>query len=346
MPEDLTIALDAMGGDHGIDSVIPAAVSRIRADDSLRLILVGDESLIQQRLEVLKAAADDRLVVHHATECIGMDESPVDALRGKPDSSMRQGLNLLPEGKAQALVSSGNTGALMALSRAIVRTLPGIDRPAIETTVPSLDGRTHILDLGANVDCRAKRLLQFAVMGSVLARELEGVPEPKVGLLNVGQEAIKGNRQVQEADALLCDSGLNYVGYVEGDDIYCGAVDVVVCDGFVGNVALKTTEGVARMLGSFLRQEFKKGLTARLGLFAAAPVLRRFRRRIDPRRYDGANLLGLRHVVIKSHGGSDAFAFEQAILQAQNAVRRRVPDRIGQHIASLLNSSENEANEP
>ncbi len=338
MTDPLTIALDVMGGDHGIDSVLPAAVNCINEDASLRLLLVGDEPLICERLQTLGAVDHAHLLVQHASERIEMAESPLNALRGKQDSSMRRGLEMVAQGQAQAFVSSGNTGALVALSHSVVGMLPGIDRPALETTMPSLNGRTHILDLGANVDCRAERLLQFAVMGSVLAAELEGIARPRIGLLNVGQEAIKGNRQVQQADALLRDTDLNYIGYVEGDDIYCGEVDVVVCDGFVGNIALKTTEGVARMLSRFLQGEFKRGLYPRLALLASAPLLRRFRHRVDPRQYDGAHLLGLRHVVIKSHGGADATAFAQAIRAAQQAARRNVPTHIQQHIEPLLNT--------
>ncbi len=336
MTDSVTIALDVMGGDHGADSVLPAAVSRLKTDPSLRLILVGDESLIRERLKALGPAPEDRMVVHHASEQIEMGERPMQALRGKPDSSMRVGLNLLRDGEAQAFVSAGNTGALVALSHFVVRMLPGIDRPAIQSTVPALKGHTHVLDLGGNVDSRAEHLLQFAVMGSVLAQELDDNPSPRVGLLNVGEENIKGNRQVQAADVLLRESKLNYIGYIEGDDIYCGEVDVVVCDGFVGNISLKTTEGVARMLTTSLKEEFKRSLYSRLAMILAAPILKGFRRLFDPRRYNGASLLGLRHVVIKSHGSADAFAFEQAIVRAQQEARRDLPMQIDQNIDTLL----------
>ncbi len=336
MTDSVTIALDVMGGDHGADSVLPAAVSRLKTDPSLRLILVGDESLIRERLKALGPTPEDRMVVHHASEQIEMGERPMQALRGKPDSSMRVGLNLLRDGEAQAFVSAGNTGALVALSHFVVRMLPGIDRPAIQSTVPALKGHTHVLDLGGNVDSRAEHLLQFAVMGSVLAQELDDNPSPRVGLLNVGEENIKGNRQVQAADVLLRESKLNYIGYIEGDDIYCGEVDVVVCDGFVGNISLKTTEGVARMLTTSLKEEFKRNLYSRLAMILAAPILKGFRRLFDPRRYNGASLLGLRHVVIKSHGSADAFAFEQAIVRAQQEARRDLPMQIDQNIDTLL----------
>ena len=336
MTDSVTIALDVMGGDHGADSVLPAAVSRLNADSGLQLILVGDETLIHERLKALGPVPEDRLIVHPASEQIAMDEPPMQALRGKKDSSMRVGLSLLRDGGAGAFVSAGNTGALVALSHFVVRMLPGIDRPAIQTTVPSLNGHTHVLDLGGNVDSRAEHLLQFAAMGSVLAQVLDDCDRPRVGLLNVGEETTKGNRQVQAADVLLRDSQLNYIGYVEGDDIYCGEVDVVVCDGFVGNISLKTTEGVARMLSTFLKQEFKRSLYRRAAMILAAPILRGFRHLIDPRRYNGASLLGLRHVVIKSHGNADAFAFEQAIIRAQQEARRDLPMRIDRNIDSLL----------
>ena len=336
MTDSVTIALDVMGGDHGADSVLPAAVSQLQADPSLRLILVGDESLIRERLKGLGSLPESRMVVHHASEQIEMGEPPMQALRGKPDSSMRVGLNLLRDGEAQAFVSAGNTGALVALSHFVVRMLPGIDRPAIQSTVPSLNGHTHVLDLGGNVDSRAEHLLQFAVMGSVLAQVLDDNARPRVGLLNVGEENIKGNRQVQAADVLLRESRLNYIGFIEGDDIYCSDVDVVVCDGFVGNISLKTTEGVARMLITFLKEEFKRNLYRRLAMALSAPILKGFRRLFDPRRYNGASLLGLRHVVIKSHGSADAFAFEQAIIRARQEARRDLPMRIDQNIDTLL----------
>ena len=336
MTDTVTIALDVMGGDHGADSVLPAAVSKLRADPSLCLILVGDETLIRERLKTLPSVPEDRMILHHASEQVAMDDPPLQALRGKKDSSMRVGLNLLREGDAQAFVSAGNTGALVALSHFVVRMLPGIDRAAIQSTVPSLNGHTHVLDLGGNVDSRAEHLLQFAVMGSVLAQELDGNVRPQVGLLNVGEETIKGNRQVQAADVLLRESKLNYIGYVEGDDIYCGDVDVVVCDGFVGNTLLKTTEGVARMLSTFLQEEFKRNLYRRSAMALSAPILKGFRHLVDPRRYNGASLLGLRHVVIKSHGSADAFAFEQAIARAQQEARRDLPVRIDQNIGTLL----------
>ena len=335
MAKLLTIALDAMGGDHGIESVLPAAAARLKADPAVHLILVGDQAQIENRLESFQLERSDRLRVHHASEQVAMDEDPIQAMRHKKDSSIRVGLELVRQGEAQALVSAGNTGALVGLSRFVLGMLPGIRRPAIHSTVPSLNGSTHVLDLGGNVDCTAENLLQFAIMGSVLAQTLEGIERPRVGLLNVGAEAIKGNRQVREADGLLRASPLHYIGYVEGDDVYCSDIDVVVCDGFVGNVSLKTTEGVARMLSTFLREEFKCSLYRRVAMVVAAPILRGFRRRIDPRRYNGASLLGLQHVVIKSHGRADGFSFERAILRAQQEVERDLPTHIERHLLGL-----------
>ncbi|MFA7388240.1 MAG: phosphate acyltransferase PlsX, partial [Thiohalobacteraceae bacterium] len=264
----------------------------------------------------------------HAAEVVGMDESPSRALRFKKDSSMRVAIDLVKDGRAQACVSAGNTGALMATARYVLKTLPGIDRPAISSEIPSIQGYTQVLDLGANVDCSAEHLFQFAVMGSVLANAVHGLDAPRVGLLNIGEEEIKGNEQVREAAALLTGSSLNYIGFVEGNDVYTGGVDVVVCDGFVGNVALKTSEGVAKMIGHFMREEFSRTLLTRLIGALAMPVLKAFRNRIDPRSYNGATLLGLRGIVIKSHGGADAVAFENAINVAVLEVRKAVPDRI------------------
>lgn len=329
MSADITIALDAMGGDHGADTVIPAALNTLEHQADLRLILVGEQTLLEQSLQRAGySATDGRLQIQHAAEVVGMDESPSRALRFKKDSSMRVAIDLVKDGRAQACVSAGNTGALMATARYVLKTLPGIDRPAISSEIPSIQGYTQVLDLGANVDCSAEHLFQFAVMGSVLANAVHGLDAPRVGLLNIGEEEIKGNEQVREAAALLTRSSLNYIGFVEGNDVYTGGVDVVVCDGFVGNVALKTSEGVAKMIGHFMREEFSRTLLTRLIGALAMPVLKAFRNRIDPRSYNGATLLGLRGIVIKSHGGADAVAFENAINVAVLEVRKAVPDRI------------------
>jgi glycerol-3-phosphate acyltransferase PlsX len=265
-----------------------------------------------------------------------MGEPPAQALRNKKDSSMRVAINLVKQNQAQACVSAGNTGALMATARYVLHTLAGIDRPAIITTLPSLNGHTHMLDLGANVDCKAENLFQFAVMGSVLSSAVDDIEKPKVGLLNVGQEAIKGNDQVKEANVLLKASALNYIGYVEGDDIYCGDVDVVVCDGFVGNVSLKTSEGVAKLISNFAKQSFTKNIYTKLVALLAMPVLKEFKNSIDPRRYNGASLLGLQGIVIKSHGGADAYSFEHAISMALLEAKKKVPQLIDKQLEIFL----------
>jgi glycerol-3-phosphate acyltransferase PlsX len=331
MADRLTLALDAMGGDHGPGVVVPAALEFMGARRDCRLILVGREEAIRDHLPG-EARADDRIVVHHASQEVGMDELPSKALRGKKDSSMRVAINLVKDGTADACVSAGNTGALMATARFVLKTLPHVDRPAIITAIPSLDGQTHMLDLGANVDCSAEHLFQFAVMGSELVRAVQGLEAPRVGLLNIGEEEIKGNDQVRAAHDLLVASSLNYVGYVEGDDIYIGDVDVVVSDGFVGNVALKSSEGVAKLIAQMLKRRFGRNPLSRLSGLLALPVLRGFRDDVDPRRYNGASLLGLRGIVIKSHGGADALAFEHALKIAEKEVRSRVIGRIEREV--------------
>jgi glycerol-3-phosphate acyltransferase PlsX len=265
-----------------------------------------------------------------------MDEPPAQALRYKKDSSMRVAVDLVKSGAAHACVSAGNTGALMAISRFVLKTLPGIDRPAIATVLPNIRGsHTYVLDLGANVDCTAEHLLQFGIMGAMLVAAVEHKERPTVGLLNIGVEDIKGNEAVKQAAGLLRESGLNFVGNVEGDDIYKGTVDVVVCDGFVGNVALKSSEGVAQMMSTVMREEFSRNLFTRLAALIALPVIRAFRHRLDHRRYNGASLLGLRGIVIKSHGSADVFAFGQAIERAVDEVRNSVPERIEKRMAQL-----------
>lgn len=335
MSRSFTIALDAMGGDYGPAVVVPAALKAARRyGGSVDLILVGREEALRE--EVARHGADgglENLRIHHASQTVGMDEPPSQALRSKKDSSMRVAVNLVKEGVADACVSAGNTGALMATARYVLKTLPGIDRPAICTTFPCLGGCFHLLDLGANVDCSAEHLFQFAVMGSVLAEANDDIEAPRVALLNLGEEAIKGNDQVKGAAQMLQSSDLNYVGYVEGDSMYQGVADIVVCDGFVGNVALKSSEGVAAVISHYLREEFRRNLFTKLAGLVALPVLRSLRRRLDPRQYNGASLLGLRGVVIKSHGGADAVAFEQAIevgvLEAEKAVPALIDERLG-----------------
>jgi phosphate acyltransferase len=332
---EITIAIDAMGGDHGPHVTVRAALDFLRQEPDINIVLVGLEDVIRAELKANKADAGTRLRIHHASEVVKMDDPLPVALRTKKDSSMRVTADLVKRGEADAGVSAGNTGALMAVSRFVLKTLPGIDRPAIASTLPSRTGSTYVLDLGANVDCTAENLLQFGIMGAALAAAIEHKERPSVGLLNIGEEDIKGNDVVKQAGELLKVSGLNFQGNVEGDDIYKGTVDVVVCDGFVGNVALKTSEGLAKLIGDLLRSEFKKNLITRLAGFIALPILRAFKRKLDPRRYNGASLLGLNGVIIKSHGSADVFAFEQAILKAVEEVRggllRRIAEQVGAH---------------
>jgi phosphate acyltransferase len=335
MSNGVTIALDAMGGDFGPPVVVPAALRALEQDDDLRVILVGDEAILATTLEHRKAAGNDRLKVHHASQKVGMDEAPSSALRNKKDSSMRVAIDLVKNGAAGACVSAGNTGALMATARFVLKMLPGIDRPAICTSLPSMTAHTWMLDLGANVDCNAEHLLQFALMGSVLAGAVDNNYQPRIGLLNIGEEEIKGNEQVKEAARLLSGSPLNYSGYAEGDDIYKGTFDVIVCDGFVGNISLKTSEGVARMIAHFIRQEFTRNLLTRFAALIAMPVLRSFRKRIDPRCYNGASLLGLRGIVIKSHGSADVLSFANAIKVAVVEARESVPQRISSQLQTF-----------
>ena len=328
MSNEISIALDAMGGDSGLDVVVPAAIAAVNQHPDVQIILVGDAAKLQPAITAAAATANPRLKIHHASQTVEMDELASAAMRNKKDSSMRVALNLVKDGVANACVSAGNTGALMATSRFVLKMLPGIDRPAICTSLPSLTGHTWMLDLGANVDCNAEHLLQFSLMGSVLATAVDGNKHPRVGLLNIGEEEIKGNEQVKEAAQLLSEGMPNYAGYAEGDDIYKGGFDVIVCDGFVGNVSLKSSEGVAKMIAAFIKQEFRRNIFTKLAALIAMPVLKAFRRRIDPRAYNGASLLGLRGIVIKSHGGADAFAFANAIRVAILQVRENVPERI------------------
>jgi len=326
------IALDAMGGDHGPKVVVPAAVEFLQEDPEVELVLVGRE----EKLTPFLPSSIDRLRIHPAAQEVGMDELPSKALRTKKDSSMRVAIDLVKSGDAHACVSAGNTGALMATARFVLKMLPNVDRPAIITALPSIEGHTYMLDLGANVDCSADHLFQFAVMGSELVSAVDGNVSPRIGLLNIGQEEIKGNEQVKQAHELLSASSLNYIGYVEGDDVYCGGVDVVVCDGFVGNVALKSTEGVAKMITHFLKQGFKRNWMTKLAGLMVMPVMRDFKQTIDPRRYNGASLLGLRGIVIKSHGGADVLAFKNAIGIAKKEVHSDVPNRIAREVGSHL----------
>lgn len=325
---NITIAIDAMGGDHGPGVVIPAVLEALKRDSHLNVVLVGMTEAIASELRRHRASPGSRISVHHASEIVAMDEPPQSALKNKKDSSMRVAINLVKQGDAHACVSAGNTGALMATARFVLKTLPGIDRPAIASTLPGLTGHTTLMDLGANTDCTAEHLLQFAIMGAMLVSCVEHKENPSVGLLNIGTEEIKGNEVVKRANTLLRASHLNFYGNVEGDDIYKCTTDLVVCDGFVGNVALKVSEGLARTVRTFLTEEFKRNWLTRVAALISLPVLRAFRKRVDPRRYNGASLLGLRGIVVKSHGGADSYAFMHAILTAAEEVRSGVLERI------------------
>ncbi|MBE0620563.1 MAG: phosphate acyltransferase PlsX [Burkholderiales bacterium] len=331
---DTTVAIDCMGGDHGPGVTVPAALNFQKSHPQSTLVLVGLQEAIEAELRAHRAAPGQHLRLHNATETVGMDEAPAQALRGKKDSSMRVAVNLVKSGEAHACVSAGNTGALMAISRFVLKTLPGIDRPAIAGIVPTLKGEAYVLDMGANVNCTPEHLLQFAIMGAMLVSAMQHKDRPSIGLLNIGEEAIKGNDVVKEAAELLRASGLNFYGNVEGDDIFKGTTDVVVCDGFVGNVMLKSVEGAAKMLRDFLKEEFKRNWFTYLCGIIAMPVLSAFKHRMDPARYNGASLLGLKGIVVKSHGSADSFAFESAIARAFDEVREGVLQRISQRMAA------------
>jgi glycerol-3-phosphate acyltransferase PlsX len=325
-----------MGGDYGPSVTIPACISSLERYPDLHLIVVGRSQDIEDELGASKSRFGDRLRIRQASEIVAMDEAPGLALRNKKDSSMRVAINAVRSGEAQACVSAGNTGALMASARFVLKTLPGIDRPAIVGRIPSLRGHVHMLDLGANVDSPGYLLMQFAVMGSILVKYLENKPRPSIGLLNIGVEDIKGNEIVKEANRLMRNSNLNFKGYVEGDAIYTGDVDVIVCDGFDGNVSLKTSEGLAQFIARLMREEFNSNILTRIAGLMAIPVINRFRKRIDHRRYNGAALVGLNGIVIKSHGGADVFAFRQAIIEAIQQVQHQVPENIRAELALLM----------
>ncbi|MGR3913516.1 MAG: phosphate acyltransferase PlsX [Gammaproteobacteria bacterium] len=315
----ITISIDAMGGDRGLDATVPAALEVLARHAKVRLILVGDARRIESRMEEAQnarrkaRALRDRLQIVAASELVGMHESPAYVLRKKKDSSMRVAINLVHDGRADACISSGNTGALLATARFVLKTIRGVDRPAICAALPRMNGHTYVLDLGANVDSPPEILFQFGWMGSMLVNCLENKPRPSVGLLNIGVEDVKGNDVIKAAAELFKRGALNYVGYIEADGIYAGNTDLVVCDGFVGNVALKATEGAAQMIMGAIREEFSRNLARRGAGLLAMPALNAIRARLDHRRYNGASLLGLRGTVVKSHGGADAVAFRSAV---------------------------------
>jgi glycerol-3-phosphate acyltransferase PlsX len=325
-----------MGGDHGPDVVIPAAIRALNKHPNINLILVGDEKTLAAKLKEYHVQNDSRFIIHHASQQVEMDESPALALRGKKDSSMRVAIDLVKTGSASACVSAGNTGALMATAKFVLKMLPGIERPAIVSALPTMKGHTYVLDLGGNVDSSAKQLVQFAIMGSVLAESIEGRKNPTIGLLNIGAEEMKGNERVKEAAILLSKTDLNYHGFVEGDGMYRGEVDVVVCDGFVGNIALKSSEGVVHMMRHYLRRSFSQNIFTKLVGLLASPILKKFRDDLDPRAYNGANFIGLQGIVIKSHGGADEVGFANAINIAVIEAEQDVPRNISQHLERLL----------
>ncbi|HUI99057.1 MAG TPA: phosphate acyltransferase PlsX [Usitatibacter sp.] len=330
------IAVDAMGGDHGPSVTVPACLDFLAAHPGFELLLVGLAEPIERELARAHAKGRPGVSVVPASEVVEMHEDVRTAIRTKKDSSMRVAIDLVKEGRAQACVSAGNTGALMGTAKFVLKTLAGIDRPAICAVLPTrTGGQVYALDLGANADCTPENLVQFAIMGSTLVKAIEGKERPTVGLLNIGAEEIKGNEVVKKAAELLRASPVNFHGNVEGDDIYRGTTDVIVCDGFVGNVALKTSEGLARMLGEFLKEEYTRSLFTRLAALVSWPVIRRFRRRVDHRRYNGAAMLGLRGIVVKSHGSADRLAFATAIERAANEASHGLNERIGEQIAAL-----------
>jgi len=334
----ITIAIDAMGGDHGLSIVIPACLRAIGKNSVLKLILVGDSSQIAQHLSLHGVVSHDRIEIKHASQVVEMDELPSHAMRNKKDSSMRVAINLVKEEHAGACVSAGNTGALMAIARFVLKTLPGIDRPAIIAELPTYKGRTRVMDLGANVDSCAEHLFQFAVMGSALIQALDHKKNPKVAVLNIGVEEIKGNDQVKRTAHMLseCDQ-INYVGYVEGNHFYSGDVDLVVCDGFVGNVALKASEGLAKLMLTVLKESFRRNLFAKFVGLLALPAVSHLKRRMDPARYNGASMLGLNGIVIKSHGGANEVAFQYAIEHAVLQVKNNVVELLREQIADFVN---------
>lgn len=334
--QPITIAVDAMGGDHGPGVTVPAALEALRHEADLRIVLIGLSEPIRGLLRNGAASVLDRVAVRETTQVVSMDEKPQDALRKKKDSSMRVAIDLVKAGEADACVSAGNTGALMATARFVLKTIDGIDRPAIISRIRARHGHTHMLDLGANSQCNAEHLFQFAVMGSVVASDMHGIHSPRIGILNIGEEETKGDSVVQDAARLLSASKLNYVGFVEGDDIFSGEVDVVVTDGFTGNVALKTMEGLANMLVGAVKTEYTRNPLRYFGAVASWPVLRSLRREFDPRTYNGASMVGLTGVVIKSHGSADVFSFRNAIRVALIEARKGVPTQISNLLEAQL----------
>ncbi len=336
-----------MSGDHGPSITVPAAISFLEQNRKVNLILVGDKAVLTPLLknELKKRPQyESHISIHHASDVVTMDELPSQALRYKKDSSMRVAINLVKQGTAKACVSAGNTGALMATARFVLKTLPGIKRPAITAAFPTMNKKmTRLLDLGANVDSSPEMLHQFAIMGSTLAKTVDNNPSPTVGLLNIGQEEIKGNTQVKFADELIRnDDSINYIGYIEGDEIFSGEIDVVVCDGFIGNITLKTVEGCSRMISTYIREAYRRNFWAKLSGLFALPTLNIVSKQIDPRRRNGGVLVGLNGIVVKSHGRAGVFSFTSALMEAALEIDKNVVEKIQQHMQATMRSPESE----
>lgn len=325
------IAVDAMGGDHGVAVTVVAAINAVKADLNLSIILVGDKASINATLSQ-QHYQGDQLSIQHCTEVVEMDESPSSALKKKKDSSMRVAINLVKEGRASAVVSAGNTGALMATARFVLKMIPGIERPAICSELPTKQGGVLMLDLGANVDSSPEMLLQFALMGSELCAATKNIDQPRIRLLNVGSEEIKGSAKVKSTAELLQSSELNYAGYIEGNEIFGDKADVIVCDGFEGNIALKTSEGVANLISTITREEFTRSFLGKMVALFASKIFKRIKKRLDPREKNGASLIGLRGVVVKSHGGADSVGFRAAIDVAASEAKLQLPQRLNSAI--------------
>ncbi len=334
----IKVSIDAAGGDYGIPVTIEAGINALHNIDDLHLHFVGDYASIESELKKYSKFSlyKNRIKITHASETISMDESPSNALRRKKDSSMRIAINLVKVGEVDACVSAGNTGALMAIARFVLKTINGVDRPAIMSSVPTIKGHNHILDLGANINSKPHTLLQFAIMGSIAVQHTENIEKPSIGLLNIGVEDMKGHDKIQQTADLLKKSSLNYKGFVEGDDIYKNVVDVIVCDGFEGNIALKASEGVANMISFFIKESFNKNFITKIIAIFAKPVMKNFKAKIDPGKHNGASLLGLKGVVIKSHGSADANSFCQAINEAYLEAHAKITEKISKQLTQEL----------
>ena len=334
----IKVSIDASGGDFGFPVTVKAGINALGIYKDLHLHFVGDEKGIQKELNkhsIYKTFLD-RISITHASEVINMDDSPSTALRHKKDSSMRVAIDLIENGTVDACVSAGNTGALMTIARFILKTIEGVDRPAIMGSIPTVNGHIHVLDLGANVDSKPETLLQFAFMGSITVQNTENIPNPTIGLLNVGVEEMKGHDRIQDTAELLKASSLNYSGFVEGDDIYKGVVDVIVCDGFEGNIALKASEGVANLFSYFLKKSFNRNLLTKIVALLAKPIMNNFKSHVDPGQYNGASLLGLKGVVVKSHGNADIDSYFQAIKEAYLEAHAKITDKISAQLTREL----------